>query len=423
MIFWIIAGGNTVSAQELRIGDTLPDCLFQNVLRYSSPSVRLSDFRGKILILDLWRTTCGHAVASFAHFDSLQQQFPGKLSALAITTERREEVAQYLTTNSFAARTKLPVVTNDSLLAGKRFHFIYIPHVVVADARGTIVAIVSPEQVTPEVIQSLVDKKPVMLREKKEIVDFDYETPIVNEGSGRNIGQVAYLSTFTHRLPGVISLQSVDTLGDKLLYKAYNVSIPELYAEALHLLYRRNQTILDVRDTPRFINRNYDDEDWQQHNLWCYNLLLPKGSAFPEKTALADFNRFFGVTGSVEERKLKCLLLVKKGDRWKANHTDEESYYLDSGRIKVAHNVVVPFVVDAWNYVSDLPVLDETGLGDARLDIRIEGTPNALTAFRSQLQTYDLDLVPAIRKMKVLVIRERKEKRGEPGGSRADDKQ
>ncbi len=409
-LFFSFLSGTSLRAQELSVGDTLPDYTFNSVLRYaSSSSVSLPGLRGRILVLDLWRTTCGAAVASFSHFDSLRRQFPDGLSALAVTTESREAIRRYLQENSYAARTTMPVITDDSLLAGKRFKFIYIPHAVLVDRKGVIVAITEPGNITAPVIRDLLDGKAIHLPLKKEVTDFDYDAPILTEGGGRNGGSLAYCSVITHRLPGVMSVFNSDTARNQTFYSAYNQTIPQLYAGAYHIVdLKTNRLILQVKDASRFNIPRYDhNDDWQKENFWCYNLILPSRVPHPERYAIADFDRFFGVHGMVEKRKVKCLLLVRKGkgERWKSAG-GREGYYLDSGGVTLIHNIMMSSVLEAWDIASPLPILDRTGLDNQQADMKVEGTPANLSLFRQSLAKYDLDVIESVEEVEMLVIRE-----------------
>lgn len=43
---------------KLTVGDVMPDITFNNLVNYKSSSAKLSDFKGKLVILDFWATTC-----------------------------------------------------------------------------------------------------------------------------------------------------------------------------------------------------------------------------------------------------------------------------------------------------------------------------------------------------------------------------
>jgi thiol-disulfide isomerase/thioredoxin len=60
------------SRTALKIGDKVPDIEFK-MLNHSSKSTKLSDYRGKVVILDFWTTFCTPCVAKFPQLDSLQK--------------------------------------------------------------------------------------------------------------------------------------------------------------------------------------------------------------------------------------------------------------------------------------------------------------------------------------------------------------
>lgn len=395
------------NAQELTVGDTLPDYRFTSVLRYDEPALSLSDTRGKILILDLWRTTCNHAVASFAQFDSLQHEFGSAITTVAITTESRKMISDYLTNNTYARQTRMPVITDDTVLAGKRFSFLYIPHVVVVNQKGVIVAVTQTENVTREAIRQLLAGADPKLPLKKELTDYNYSAPLLLEGKGRNVNEVVYSSTFTHYLPGVVKMQTLDTTDSYLSYNSYNASIAELYMYSYHRFYDNNRIITEGIARNRVVEPKGADLNWRTENLWCSSTLLPKQTTDVAERVAQEWNRFFGMSVSFEKRKMKCLVLVRKGkgERWKSGHPDAEGYVIDSGHVTLVHNTGFAFAVDGWKYASRLPIIDKTGLGWEMADMKIEGSPNELAAFRKQLQQYDLDLVPSIQTVDVLVIK------------------
>src|SRR3977135_207668 len=54
--------------KSLSVGDKVPEIEFQ-MLNYSSPVAKLSDFKGKLLLLDFWATWCGPCIGSFPKLD------------------------------------------------------------------------------------------------------------------------------------------------------------------------------------------------------------------------------------------------------------------------------------------------------------------------------------------------------------------
>lgn len=74
-----------LSAQQvLTIGDPVPDSRFTTVLNHSSQTAKLSDFKGRLVILDFWSTRCGSCLHAFPKMDSLQKAFCNNLKVLLV---------------------------------------------------------------------------------------------------------------------------------------------------------------------------------------------------------------------------------------------------------------------------------------------------------------------------------------------------
>ena len=411
LISLVVLCSMNAGAQELSVGDQLPDYTFAHVLRYSSPTASLSDFRGKVLILDFWRTTCGGCIKAMPHLDSLQNEFGDKLTVMPLTTEGEDTIQRFLATNYIAKRIHLPTITEDTLLAGKAIKFIYIPHTVLVDTSGTIVAITEPKYVTRDVIQNLLDGKPVYLPRKMEILDFNYSTPVFWEGKERNAKYVRYASTITSMIPGVIAFQGIDSLDKQIFYYGYNRTIQQLYAQAYKLDYNPNRVVLEVADSSNFIPpADANELEWKAKHLWVYNLLLPSDGTAPAPYAVQDIDRFFRTTGKIATRRMNCLVLVKAGkkDTWKSKGGQPEFETRDS--ITTIRNVRMYNIAYAFDFMSSLPVVNETGLVEEKADITLTRFPNDLAAFRKDLVKHGLDLVPAQRDIKVLVIADTQER-------------
>src|SRR5580658_394124 len=81
----------TVNIRSLTIGDTVPDMEFNNVINYHSPKTKLSDFKGRFVILDFWATWCGGCIEGFPHLDSMQNRFGDKLKVILVNTKETRD--------------------------------------------------------------------------------------------------------------------------------------------------------------------------------------------------------------------------------------------------------------------------------------------------------------------------------------------
>lgn len=77
-----------------KIGDRMPDIVFTKVLNYKDSTAKLSDFKGKAILLDFWATWCGSCIKGFPHIDSIQKKYPKNLKVLMVNTSSRDTKAK-----------------------------------------------------------------------------------------------------------------------------------------------------------------------------------------------------------------------------------------------------------------------------------------------------------------------------------------
>src|SRR5690606_28167319 len=73
--------------RRLNIGDTVPDISF-TVCNFNMPTAKLSDFAGRLVILDFWATWCGSCIKMFPKVDSLQKKFINKVVFILVNSSR-----------------------------------------------------------------------------------------------------------------------------------------------------------------------------------------------------------------------------------------------------------------------------------------------------------------------------------------------
>src|SRR3954466_8754499 len=80
----------------LKIGDTVPDIAINNIINYPTKIAKISDFKGKLLILDFWATWCSPCVGMIPKMEALQKQFNDKLQFLPVSYQAYGDVSAYL---------------------------------------------------------------------------------------------------------------------------------------------------------------------------------------------------------------------------------------------------------------------------------------------------------------------------------------
>lgn len=170
-----IFGNNWKKEKILEIGDQLKiDVLGEKIIN-DSGAARLSDYKGKLVILDLWATWCGSCMAKLPHMEELQKQFKNKIQIILVNFwEDEDEVREQL--NEMNRTIDLPIILGrKELKASSPCRF--IPYHVWIDSQGIIraqgpaintykekidsilngkeISILKDESLTPEFVPSL----------------------------------------------------------------------------------------------------------------------------------------------------------------------------------------------------------------------------------------------------------------------------
>jgi thiol-disulfide isomerase/thioredoxin len=158
--------------RSLVIGDSVPNIEYSNVLNYDQSSIRLSDFNGKLIILDFWSTWCTACHAWFEKADSLQEQFADKIQFILVnsidgTLDSAKKVRTFFDkwNNKHGFPFRLPTPVEDTI-SRRLFPRDYLPHYVWI-WEGKLIATTSPKDVTAENICAILNGLPITITERK----------------------------------------------------------------------------------------------------------------------------------------------------------------------------------------------------------------------------------------------------------------
>jgi peroxiredoxin len=103
-------------------------------------TVSLSDFKGKVVILDFWATWCQPCLAEIPHFIELQNEFRDKgvtIVGLSVDSLIPSDVAKFASENGI----NYPIVMADEKTATAYGADQGVPTTIVIDRKGNVVAI------------------------------------------------------------------------------------------------------------------------------------------------------------------------------------------------------------------------------------------------------------------------------------------
>lgn len=157
------------NGQETGIGQSAPNLTF-DLINNDKKQVNTEALKGKVVLLDFWATWCGPCITSMPHLDSLQRAFPDQLLVMAVTMEKQERIEKFVKKrpNSFL------YVIDAQGKSQQIFPYRKIPHSVLIDKQGKVVAITRPQHLTKEVIEKVINNEPIDLPLKKDNTTFNY---------------------------------------------------------------------------------------------------------------------------------------------------------------------------------------------------------------------------------------------------------
>lgn len=316
MLFAFFSAGaqDKILSKMLGVGDRMPDLAFIKLINSQGrTSVRMSDFRGKLLILDFWATSCASCIQAMPELQRLQERFRDRLQILPVSYEKKQRVEAFLGRNPVGQALRLPVLTEDTVLS-KLFPHHILSHEVWISGEGRVIAITGPEYVNEQNIREALAGT-LRLPEKIDVMGFDYHRPLFAAGEAN-----WYSAAGPYRF-GVAPRIGADTDSVRRTVRSYmiNFGLLQLYLHAVgHLLYYP-KTLLDIRvpdsaliRVPKGIYR----AEWNRHHSWCYESVLPLGLSNGERLEAMrrDLNRFFGLDGRMEKRRANSLSLERLKD-------------------------------------------------------------------------------------------------------------
>jgi len=400
--------------QGLSVGDKCPDLVISAIINHPGGSARLSDFKGKLVILDFWSTWCLPCVAALPKMDSLQQAFGNRIVILPVTSQKKEMIANFWKNNRYTKALSIPSVVEDTAL-GTCFPHEGVPHEVWIDGDGIVRGITTEQYVNAANIQRLLNGEAVNWPLNSTNYDFRYDAPLLMPAdNGPATPEKVYYSAITEYLPsGLKSMSafSIDSAHRYVRYYAINQPIIGLYKQALKytdLYGHHNRFIVETADSSRFFYdpAKYYYEEWMARNAYTYETRMPLYTS--EETVLtamlADLGKYLGLRGRFERRRMHCLRLVKRKNGLLPALSANAPPQSKRGILVFTHTDEMVLSLNLTEGIP--PVINETNIkGEVALTLN-GSVLRDLQGLRAALQAYGLDLLPAVREFKVFVLSE-----------------
>lgn len=418
-----IANGFTQLAdiKPLQIGDTLPNITFNNIINYKSTSAKLSDFNNKPIIIDFFATWCSGCIEALPHLDSLQRRFGDRIQILVVSREPIAKINAFLGQYQIGRDLILTFIAQDTILP-KYFPHRLIPHEVIINS-NVVKAITYPEFIEQDHLRSLLSTGEIDLPLKQDLTEFDRKKPLFKNDIGNALDIALNQFLLTKSIGGISGMGgtifSADSLRKRIYY--FNAPMLQIYLRAANITNNYNRVILEVGDKSKYIQPSENSVEWMKNNYYSIEVIVPGQwtSRMVNSWILQELNLCQDVKVSVQQRDVQCWVL-KKGNNRKvdpplSNDQLNQTIKLRSGVMSPKKDYKFKSIKDLINVLNNQTVgsplvpivIDETG-DNSTLDIHLS-TSNIqnLSTTAIALKKYGLKLVPAVRKLEMLVVQDK----------------
>ena len=395
--------------QEITIGQSIPYAGSFLILNSKQPSTTLARFKGKPLLLNFWNTHCSVGLEYLAKLDSIRRSMHNELQVILITGESADIVNAVWANKKILHNIRLPVIVEDTMLR-KLFPHRIEPHLVWISRDGIIQAITGYEEGTIKNLTAFVQNQKVQLPQKKEVADPDIFfslTPLMVNEYEKNKNKLFTYSYLGAYRPGIFSGSTVARYMEAdstVRIHAQNISAYRLY----ELAYKQFQFFHQSRFV---LEGNADSIIKAMANSYCYDLIIKDSSKEKAYNFMRqDLDRYFGLSGSFEKRKIKVLVLRRTSaiDKLKALQQGQPDKYITRDSI-VWRNIKWRYFIETeFNEPSLLPyhVIDETGYS-GKVNISIVSSLNDWKAVNESLKKFDLSLALEERWLDTIVLKDK----------------
>jgi thiol-disulfide isomerase/thioredoxin len=389
--------GHLPQKQILHIGDKIPDTYFQ-VSNYKDKSIKLSDLKTKLIILDLWGTYCGSCIEAMPAIEQLQNQFKDSVQVIMVTKNSSEEVRKCALKSENVRNNHLPFVNGKENLAGL-FDLSFVPQYVWIDRSGIIKYISEEADVTSQNIKAFIRGDQLNINVKISIPNPGEDEPYLTKMYPYLKDEpyiYSYLAPINYNKYTTGSSESIglDRVSHRFV-RSNSFNFKSLYKMAYGFSDSNNpisndRVILNFKDAANYadLSKGYIYEVAVNKNVSKKGVLM---------YIQAECNLFFNVSSKLEMRSVTCLILkrIDNGRTCLTSKPDSNVYEKVNNQLLKASMPWGRFF--EWtNGVFILPphtMIDETGIDPSKIiELKMSLDFNNLEEVRKSLAPYGLTI-------------------------------
>ncbi|WP_343304406.1 TlpA disulfide reductase family protein [Chitinophaga niabensis] len=426
---------------RLNIGDKVPDITFMHVKNHPGKTIKLSDFKGKLLIIDFWNKWCIPCISAFPKMEELQNKFGDNIQILLVTSDKDQQLQSLFQNSEIIKNTKLPIITADTVL-NKLFPHTAVPYHVWIDKEGFVKATLSDYNTNSSTIQKYINEGKADFTKRQDIFSHEIKYgSLLNQLKGTDYNQMQQIQAYTLftklNLYNSGSMMLIDTASKRILNfsivdlfrAAYgnnylNAGIEEVATQYAHKVPVKVTVIAKTPEArakyfyPKRSSPGYDA--WLNENIYCYEkvfepsiMKLPpsKRARVQDSLVIMDLERYFTISSSIRNANEKCLVIYRrdKTENFKAKGGEPLQEKTEKNVIRIRNYSIstLTAIIEGYflAYSGEYPIINETGY-EGPIDVDFGVGDRSIEKLDQDLSKYGLGIKEDLRMVRSLTLKE-----------------
>jgi thiol-disulfide isomerase/thioredoxin len=405
---------------ELNIGAKMPDIEISNIINYRKEKIKISEFRGKLLILDFWSLSCKGCIESFPKYAKIRDRFSEKLEILPIAFGSTKEnvIKFYQNRKALGKAIDFP----SAIYANTRQNLFYnlfpsietgFPILIWIDTSGILRGITRSAELNEKNISKVFSGQATSLQEIYFQKDFSYEKPFLVDGNGgadTAFSCRSIISGFSDSINGNRYIKKRDEQFTRIFMPNEFIStvIQECAYRGNNKDLLKKKLLLEVKE-PWIFNENPAlSSSENKKNRYCFEVILPSKYSFEEayKIMLVNLQTYFRISVLYESKEMSCLIIRNFNKKLSTSNDPREYNIGDNGlRLKLT-NMNIKSLVSFLDKPGYPIIIDETNFEtNIDIDVTIPRDYN-FSQLKSLFEKYGIDVREEKRFIKTLVVRD-----------------
>lgn len=382
-----------ITFAQVNINQVIDPIPMPKLLNSKTALKNLEQLKGKVIWLEFWATWCSPCIATMPHIQRLQKAYGGKLQVIMVSTEKEKRISQFIKNKP----TDLWFAVDTANTFSKPFPYRVIPHSILIDPRGKVVAITDPVNVTNQVIEDV-------------LAGIKIDLPLKADNLNKDPWSAYFKTTDTVKsrfimMPQLDGLPSASkTYRNDSTFKNRRISMMNI---SLELAYR-----IAYGDFPygRTVDLTSKENAKEKVKMYCIDLIVPKGQ---ESELMPTLRKHLGekldLLAAIEKRLTPVYVLTAADNSKIASlkkSTAGEGSFNGTGDAFSGKSVQLKSIaqyLEEFGLVN-IPVVDETN-NTERYDISFTFMPEMKGDLTKALANLGVKLVQVERKIDFLVFR------------------